>query len=411
MRIRSLSQLRRTPMKPAGGWMAHLRPGAGRADREAGSQEAQPEGPAPDRQRRNPRSALRGVGCVGMTAAALSICLGVAAALRWINSPVRPGRDGGRARGAAHQPGPQPTARATARPGAGVPSPGSGQGSPGTATAGVASAAALQGVDPNLPLYVGDSRRIAARAIDDTAASPLDQALLGLGRRFLGTASARQQASAPGSEERLVLDLTSVDDLSYVEQLLALVNSRRVRTRTEAVDRFSDHVRRLRYGGRVEPCRRLRQPSLWALAAEQRGYLVDLSRFLPGAQRTSVAHEPRQQAAPGRTGVAPSAGCSLPGGAAGGVPVASVPLAALEQALPSLRSGDLFVLVGGPDDRDRARIGLVDRDRGRTGALLVSPGVGVVRSPDLIHTIRQRPGTIGVSFLRPVPNAEGRPER
>ena len=36
--------------------------------------------------------------------------------------------------------------------------------------------------------------------------------------------------------------------------MLALANSRRVRTKTEAADRYSDHVRQLRYaGGRVHP--------------------------------------------------------------------------------------------------------------------------------------------------------------
>jgi hypothetical protein len=271
-----------------------------------------------------------------------------------------------------------------------------------------AASSAAGGVDPNLPLIVGETRRLAARAIDDTAAADHAAALVALGRRLVGT-PARAIPAGSMPMERLVLDLTAVDPLSYVEQLLALVNSRQVRTRTEAVDRFSDHVRRLRYGGgRVDRCARLRHPRLWALAAARRGYLVDLTPFLPGARQRQVPLKDLFQSVP--AGATPFSGapapCPPPGSAV--LHLAELPLAAVPAAAASLRSGDLFVLVSRSPDRQAPGIGLLDLEGGRLGALVVQPGRGVVREPDLLQVARNRTGTSGVSFLRSLPNTDGR---
>ena len=271
--------------------------------------------------------------------------------------------------------------------------------------------ATTRGVDPNLPLVVGDSRRLIARAIDDTAAAPHEEALVALARRFQGTPFRAVPAGAAPAE-RLVLDLTAVDSLRFIEQLLALVNSRQVRTRTEAVDRFSDHVRRLRYGrGRVDPCARLDDPRLWALAAARRGYLVDLSPFLPGARRrrvplTELLHPGSTGSTTAATAATPAPTCPEPG--VGWVTMAEVPLDAVPAATASLRSGDLFVLQGNVPDGQTVAIGLLDLERGRLGAVLVRPGQGVVRVPDLLAMARQQPGRTGLSFLRSLPNADGR---
>lgn len=304
-----------------------------------------------------------------LVAAALLTPLACVLALRWITSPVRR----------------EPPASA------------------------VQSRRAAAASDPNLPLFVGETRLLAARAIDDTAAGPLDQGLAALGRRWLGTPT-RAPSPATASPQRLVLDLTAFDEISYVEQLLALINSRQVRTRTEGVDRFSDHVRRLRYAsGRVDPCTRLTQPSLWALAAERRGYLVDLSRFMSGARQRRVPLntllDPALLAAagPGRRG-----SCRLGRALEARVSLADLPIASVPAALPSLRSGDLFVLVRRSPFSAGGRLGLVDIENGRVGALWVEPGRGVVRSEDLLALLRSGSGTVGVTFLRPVPNADGR---
>lgn len=264
-------------------------------------------------------------------------------------------------------------------------------------------------VDANLPLYVGDSRRRAAGAIDAIARSELDAALLALGQRFLGSPPRRQPPGA-APRERLVLDLTAFDGLSFVEQLLALANSRRVRTRTEAADRFSDHVRQLRYGsGRVDACARLRQASLWAVAAQRRGYLVDLTPHLPGARRSRISLLALLQ----DPAAAPPAdlGCRWPQGASATLPLAELPLQAVPAVLPSLRSGDLVVLRGPSSDRVPDGLGLVEIRQGRLGALLLLPGRGVVRVGDLLALARGRSGISGMAFLRPLPNQDGRPDR
>jgi len=256
---------------------------------------------------------------------------------------------------------------------------------------------------------VGASRRLAADAIDAIARSGLDSALVQLGQRFLGsTALPLPPGSVP--REHLQLDLTGFDNLSFVEQLLALANSRQVRTRTEATDRFSDHVRQLRYGGgRVDRCARLRQPSLWAVAAQRRGYLVDLTPYLPGARRQPVALRELLQdptAAAASTATQP---CRLLPRTRALLPLAELPLRALPAALPSLHSGDLFVLRGPATDRSADGVGVVELRGGRPGALLLQPGRGVVRVEDLSALARSWPGIRGVAFLRPLPNQDGKP--
>lgn len=355
---------------------------------------------------------------IALCASLLLLPLAAVAVVRWISTPVRsalPSRS-------------QPVLAPRPRPVAPIPRQSS---APGQR-------------DPNLPLFRGDTRRIVARAIDDTAVAPLDHALVALGRRLLGSPY-RPASTARRPGETLQLDLTAYDDLRFVEQLLALVNSRQVKTKTEGVDRFSDHVRQLRYvGGRVDSCRRLDHRSLWAAAAARRGYLVDLSRFLPGAQLQPVALAALMDPSPGpaarpvagagdrpspvagsRSGagmVQPASPCRLPPGSPTTVNLAYVPLAQLPAALPSLRSGDLFVLVSRQPERDQGRIGLVERNdggvagRGATqgllvGSLMVLPGQGVSRRDNLVQLTRATPGTIGVSFLRAVPNGDGRPDR
>lgn len=322
-------------------------------------------------------------------AGVLALALGLAIGMAQLSEPTRPRRRIPMPAGALPPPVRSPAPALPVRP-----------------------AAAAPGVDPNLPVYVGASRRLAAGAIDAIAADDLDAALVDLAGRFLGRPA---QAIPAGSlpRERLVLDLGAFDQLSFVEQLLALANSRRVRTRTEAADRFSDHVRQLRYGnGRVEPCARLRQASLWALAAQRRGYLVDLTPHLPGARQRQVAAQAllADPSVGGPAAAAASRACRW-SAALPPLTLAELPLAALPAAQASLRSGDLVVLRGPATDGEADRIGLVDRRNGQLGVLLVLPGRGVVRVPDLLALARSRPGVSGVALLRPIPNQNGRPER
>ena len=267
-------------------------------------------------------------------------------------------------------------------------------------------------IDPNLPLYSGNTRRLAAQAIDDTARSRLHQALLALAHRCLGR-PARAWRLEPRHAERLRLDLEQFDQLQFVEQLLALVNSRQVTTRTEAVDRFSDHVRQLRYqDGQVASCRRHHNLSRWAQAAERQGYLVNLTPFLPGASRQrplSFRSSPGGTAAPMQPAdqrpCLPSLDQSL------AVEQAYVPLKGLAQVLPALRSGDIYVLVTQRPGLEGGQVGLVEVMGHQINGLHAATAPEVRRSLDLARYASSLDGVIGLVFYRPVPNPDGQPDR
>ncbi|MFM7394515.1 MAG: N-acetylmuramoyl-L-alanine amidase-like domain-containing protein, partial [Cyanobium sp.] len=231
--------------------------------------------------------------------------------------------------------------RATERPPATSPS------SPPQAAATGTSASVTSPTAPEDPEFVGDTRSIAARAVDDTVGRPIGQALVGLASRYLG-APYRAFSLDKGPGERLRLDLTGFDCVLFVEQLLGLVNSRAVSTQSEAVDRFVDHVRRLRYdGSKVAYCHRHHYVSRWAEAAERAGYLVNITPYLPGAATRTLklnwmsthpeAYGPMRDPA--------NRACITAQEKELTVRQSYLPLAQLPAALPSLRDGDVFALV------------------------------------------------------------------
>ncbi|MFZ0408161.1 MAG: N-acetylmuramoyl-L-alanine amidase-like domain-containing protein [Cyanobium sp.] len=311
-------------------------------------------------------------------------------AVHWLASPVNQGHRS-RPRASASEPGSTtPRSPASAGP----------------------NAAQAEAIDPSLPVYIGPTRRLVAQAIDDTAASAMNQALIGLARRFLGKPrSAFSLDQRPA--ERLLLDLDPVDQLRFVEQLVALVNSRQVATRTEAVDRFSDHVRQLRYeGGEVAYCRRHHDFSRWAQAAERRGYLVNLTPFLPGAssrrRRLTFLSSLPELHRPMRSAAHRSCITTLEKTLA--VDQAYVPLAGLSAVLPSLRNGDLYALVTQRPGLDISDVGVVEVKDQQINAIHVA-GSAVKRTPDLVHFAQRSAGVLGVSFHRPIPNPDGRADR
>ncbi len=312
-------------------------------------------------------------------------------AVRWLTSPVDLGR---RFRS-------KPAATAPRRPRA-TPA--------GLRPGGLSS---TERIDPNLPLYIGETRRLAAQAIDDTALAPMNQALIALARRSLGLPY-RAFPLDHLPTERLLLDLQHVDQLRFVENLLALVNSRQVSTRTEAVDRFSDHVRQLRYSGaQVSFCRRHHAFSRWAQAAQQQGYLVNLTPFLPGAtsRRIPLSVQSSQAATDAARQQADRRDCVTTLEKSQAVDQAYVPLKGLWQVLPSLRSADLFALVTQRPGLDVSDVGLVEVNGHQINAIHAASGSGVMRSLDLAGYAKGSHGVIGLAFYRPVPNPDGRPDR
>jgi hypothetical protein len=261
------------------------------------------------------------------------------------------------------------------------------------------------------PVYVADTWQEAARAIDATASLPMNRALVGLARRYLGRPyNAYSLDRTP--QERLVLDLTRFDCFLFVEQLLALVNSHEVATQTEGVETFTDHVRRLRYqGGRVDYCRRHHYFTRWAEEAERQGYLVNITRFLPGAvsrQRPltflsshASSYEPMSQ--PRNRECITALEKKLV------VNQAYIPMARLQEALPSLRDGDIFALVTREEGLDVTHVGLVELGESGVDAIHAAPGAGVTRSLDLAAYAAKVKDVIGVMVLRPIPNQDGEP--
>ena len=260
------------------------------------------------------------------------------------------------------------------------------------------------------PLYVADTWQQAARAIDDTATMATNRALIGLARRYLGRPyNAFSLDRGPG--ERLQLDLTRFDCFLFVEQLLALVNSRRVDTQTEGVQRFTDHVRQLRYtDGQVDYCRRHHYFSRWAEAAERQGYLVNITRFMPGAESRqrpltfmsshAASYEPMQ--------VPRNKRCITELEQDLVVNQSYVPLARLAEAMPSLRDGDIFGLVTRVEGLDVTHVGMVELGASGVDAIHAAPGVGVTRSLDLADYASKVEDVIGVMVLRPIPNSDGK---
>ncbi|MCS5698127.1 DUF1460 domain-containing protein [Cyanobium sp. FGCU-52] len=264
---------------------------------------------------------------------------------------------------------------------------------------------------PQDPEFVGESREIAIRAVDDTVGRPIGQALVGLASRYLGTPY-RAFSLDKGPGERLRLDLTGFDCLLFVEQLLGLVNSRAVSTQSEAVDQFVDHVRRLRYDeGKVDFCHRHHYFSRWAEAAERAGYLVNLTPYLPGAVTRTLelnwmsthpsAYAPMREPANRDCITALERGLSTR--------QSYLPLAQLPAALPSLRDGDLFALVTRLKGLDVTHVGLVRVNGDRVEAIHAAPGRGVMLSEDLARYAAGVPDVIGATVLRPMPNPDGKP--
>jgi hypothetical protein len=261
---------------------------------------------------------------------------------------------------------------------------------------------------PPPPLFVGNTWRIAAAAIDDTASMPMNRALIGLARRYLGRPYTAFSLDRSG-QERLVLDLNRFDCFLFVEQLLALVNSRRVSTQTEGVNRFADQVRQLRYvDGTVDYCLRHHYFSRWAEAAERQGYVVNITRFLPGATARQLpltfmsshagSYEPMRL--PRNRECITALEKHLV------VNQAYVPVARLPEALPSLRNGDIFALVTKVKGLDVTHVGLVEVTGQAVDAIHAAEGRGVMRSADLDRYAAGVKDVIGVMVLRPMPKPQ-----
>ena len=259
--------------------------------------------------------------------------------------------------------------------------------------------------DPT-PRFVADSRQKAMAAIDATAWDPMYRALLRLARLSLGYPY-KAFSLDDGEKEQLLIDLTQFDCFLFVEQLLALANSREVETLNEGVERFADHVRRLRYvNGEVDYCRRQHYFTRWAEAAERNGYVVNLTPFLPGAtsrtvplnfMSTHTASYKPMKLERNRQCISELEKDLV-------VKQSYIPLAALPEVLPSLRTGDIFALVTRIAGLDVTHVGFLEVTDGEVDAIHAAEGAGVIRSKNLAAYAAKVPEVIGVAIYRPRPN-------
>jgi hypothetical protein len=112
--------------------------------------------------------------------------------------------------------------------------------------------------------WIGETRTQAEAKLPLSHQSPTGETLVSLARVMLGRPYRAFSLDAEPTE-RLRLDLTSFDCVLFVEQLLALINSR-------TIDDFPKQVKRLRYAN-AEPdyCQRNHYFSVWAKHAEVYG--------------------------------------------------------------------------------------------------------------------------------------------
>ncbi len=255
------------------------------------------------------------------------------------------------------------------------------------------------------PVFVGASEAVIAAAIDDTAHLPMHRALQRLAVQWLGRGYNAFSLDR-GPREELRIDLTRFDYGLFVEQLLAVVHSRSGSEATSAQQRVAGHVRRLRYiDGHVSFCHRHHYFSPWAEAAERQGYLVNLTPHLPGARsrrrslyfvsRHAKSYEPLRDPVQRRCIEERERDLS--------VRQSWLPIAAIAEARPTLRSGDLYTLVSDSDGVDSSDAGVIDQVGERIAVIHAAPGEGVRRSSDLAAHAASIPRVIGVAFYRPVP--------
>lgn len=263
--------------------------------------------------------------------------------------------------------------------------------------------------DPT-PRFVGDSRAVVVAAIDGTAWAPMNLALVQLARRFLGSPYKGFSLDG-GAKEQLLLDLRHFDCFLFVEQLVALVNSRKVDTQDEGVERFTQHVRRLRYeNGEVDYCRRQHYFTRWAEAAERNGYVVNLTPFLPGASSRTVALNfmSRHAGSYKPMELKRNQQCITELEKNLVVEQAYIPLAALPGVLPSLRSGDIFALVTKVPGLDVTHVGFLEKRDGVVDAIHAAEGAGVIRNENFVKYAGRVADVIGVSIYRTRPNEGAR---
>jgi len=251
-------------------------------------------------------------------------------------------------------------------------------------------------IDPN-SLFIGTSREVIAKALSSTANLPANVAIPRLAHSFLQRPYNAFSLDKTRNEV-LRIDLTSFDCFLFVEQLLALVNSRNVSD-------YVKTVRDLRYdNAQVNYCSRYHYFTNWAENAIKMGLVLDLSRSLPHAVNRSLlldymsshasSYEPMRQKK-NRDCIAQRETSLIAN-------QSFVPIGSVSAVEDRLQSGDIFALVTGVQGLDVTHVGFVIRDSNGLSAIHAAPGPGVMISSNFAKYASSVPDVIGIAIYRPL---------
>ena len=229
----------------------------------------------------------------------------------------------------------------------------------------------------------------------------LDQALsvneriARLAEAFLGSPYLAFSLEGSGME-RMRLDLTQFDCMLFVEQLLAMATA-------DSFDDFAQRTRRLRYrNGHVDYCTRQHYFHDWVLSAQDQG-LLETDTTWPGQATRSLrlnymsSHRDQYPALQSPR----LFDCIHQRERSRWIEQRYLPIASLDAALPSLRSGDLFAVATSVGGLDVSHTGVLVRDGSRLDAIHAAPGHGVIRSRSFARYLRSLPDAIGAVIVRP----------
>ena len=219
--------------------------------------------------------------------------------------------------------------------------------------------------------------------------------IAGLAEAFLGSPYLAFSLEGSGSEQ-LRLDLTQFDCMLFVEQLLAMATA-------DSFDEFAHQTRRLRYrNGHVDYCTRQHYFHDWVLSAQHQG-LLETDTSWPGQVTRALplnfmsSHRDQYPALQSPR----LFDCIHKRERGRWIEQQYLPLASLDAALPSLRSGDLFAVATSMRGLDVSHTGVLVRDGSRLDAIHAAPGRGVIRSRSFARYLRSLPDAIGAVIVRP----------
>ena len=224
---------------------------------------------------------------------------------------------------------------------------------------------------------------------------PVNEGMARLAEFFLGSPYLAMSLDQSGREQ-LRLDLTQFDCMLFVEQLLAIVSA-------DSFDGFAERTRRLRYrNGEISYCTRQHYFHDWVGSAQLQGVL-EASSAWPGQARRHLSlnfmssHRDRYPALQ-----SPALFDCIDALEQGRrIDQHYLPLAALDDALPSLQSGDIFAVATRVEGLDVSHTGVLVRDGSRLDAIHAAPGRGVMRSRSFTTYLRSVPDAIGAVIVRP----------